>query len=181
MPQCQKRNYLEKSCRKLVRRICQLAISETQGVIGHPFEYRTFLDIYYFEESYLQWANTRHINHFEHLTNQLFSLIFKRIGNLYIIFKAYPDLVHEMTFFFKNLLNCIKVSKNEIRDQVKLQKLISICPNFVAILCEYYQTLKNTSANQMVDESEETSGKDEAKILSLFEEIFCATRKELYR
>lgn len=58
-----------------------------------------------------------------------------------------------MTFFFKTLLNCIKVSKNEIRDQVKLQKLITICPNFVAILCEYYQTLKNSSASTMVDES----------------------------
>lgn len=48
MPQCEKRHYLEKSCWKLVRRVCQLGLPLSRGVTGHPLEYRTVLDFYYF-------------------------------------------------------------------------------------------------------------------------------------
>lgn len=79
------------------------------------------------------------------MVNLLYALIFKRVGNLYIIFKIYPDLIYELTYFYKNLLQSMKFSKNEAKDQTQLQKLINICPNFVALVCEYYQTLKNSS------------------------------------
>lgn len=114
------------------------------------------LDFYYFEGCYEQWWGTRQLGHFEQLVNVLYALIFKRIGNLYIIFKAYPDLIYELTTFYKTLLQSLKLSRNEARDQAQLHKLINICPNFVALVCEYYQTLRN-STNSMVDEKEEES------------------------
>lgn len=106
-------------------------------------------------------------------------MIFKRIGNLYIIFKAYPDLIYTLTSYYKTLLQSLKLSRNEARDQAQLQKLVNICPNFVALVCEFYQTLRNSVGNMMVEEKEEES--PENIILSILEEVFCATRKELYR
>jgi hypothetical protein len=155
LPQCEKRHYLEKSCWKLIRRLCQLGLPVSHGVTGHPLEYRTVLDFYYFEGCYSQWATTHHLSHFEQLVNLLYALIFKRIGNLYIIFKVYPDLIYELTSFYKTLLQSLKFSRNESRDQAQLQKLVNICPNFVALVCEYYQTLRNSAGRVMVDEKEE--------------------------
>ena len=115
------------------------------------------LDFYYFEACYSQWASSHHLSHFEQLVNLLYALIFKRIGNLYIIFKVYPDLIYELTSFYKTLLQSLKFSRNETRDQTQLQKLVNICPYFVALVCEYYQTLRNSTGKDMVDEKEEES------------------------
>lgn len=43
------------------------------------------------------------------LVQHLYSLIFKRIANLYIIFKLYPNLIYELTFYYKNALNSLKI------------------------------------------------------------------------
>lgn len=107
----------------------------------------------------------------------LYSLIFKRISNLYLILRMHPNLIYELTFFYKNALHSLKQS-GDPAEQIELAKLINICPSYVALVCEYYQTLKNVSHDHMVDEKESCP---EKVVLDLLEEVFCATKKELYR
>ncbi len=80
----------------------------------------------------------------------LYGLIFKRISNLYLILQLSPTLIYELTFFYKNALHSLKQS-GDPSEQIELGKLISICPSYVALVCEYYQTLKNAVRSEMVD------------------------------
>jgi hypothetical protein len=36
MPMCERRNFLEKSCWKLMRSVCEAAVGSTKGIVGHP-------------------------------------------------------------------------------------------------------------------------------------------------
>lgn len=51
LPQSEKRHFLEKSCWRLMKQLCYLILPEGRGRVGHPFEFRTSLDLYYYEKS----------------------------------------------------------------------------------------------------------------------------------
>jgi len=80
----------------------------------------------------------------------LYGLIFKRISNLYLILHLTPTLIYELTVFYKNSLHSLKHS-GEPHEQQELSQLINLCASFVALICEYYQTLKNENGNKMVN------------------------------
>lgn len=111
MPLCEKRQFLTKSCCKLIRKLSQLVLGVSHGKIGHPLQYKTILDFYYFERYYYNLSINKNLTNFEHLTHFLYSLIFRRVGNLYLIFKLNPNLIYEMTYFYKACLHSMKGSK----------------------------------------------------------------------
>ena len=77
----------------------------------------------------------------------LYELIFKRVSNLYLLFKLHPALISDLTLYYKGVLHALRQSQ-EHADQQHLAKLIAICPHYIALVCEYYQTLKNTNSLQ---------------------------------
>jgi hypothetical protein len=83
----------------------------------------------------------------------LYSLIFKRISNLYLIFKLNPDLIYELTYYYKGALHALRHSKPDHPDHAQLIKIVNICPNYVALVTEYFQVIKNISSQDMVDEN----------------------------
>jgi hypothetical protein len=162
LPQCERRQFLEKSCWKLMKQLCLSICQETS--VGHPFEFRTALDFYSFERSYALWNSTRTLGAFEKLVSFLYSLIYRRISNLYLILHISPTLIYELTVYYKNTLHSLKQSVEQ-HEQQELSQMIGLCSSFVALVCEYYQTLKNTEQNRMVEEQEE--GYSERTVLDL--------------
>jgi hypothetical protein len=110
----------------------------------------------------------------------LYCLIFKRVSVLYVILQLHPDLIYELTYAYKSWLSNLKTTKSsDPVEQGHLTRLINLCSTYVALICEYYQTIKNT-ANQ-AEMAEEQSKTPEKIVLDLLEEVFCASKKELYR
>jgi hypothetical protein len=102
--------------------------------LGHPYEFRTALDFYYFQRNFEAWNSSRQLASFEQLVTFLYALIFKRVGNLYLIFRLHPTLIYELTFFYKGVLHSLKQA-GEQPEQVQLAKLVAICPSYVALVC----------------------------------------------
>lgn len=64
LPQSEKRHFLEKSCWRLMKHLCYLILPEGNGRVGHPFEFRTSLDFYYYNKSYSLWNGSRQLSSF---------------------------------------------------------------------------------------------------------------------
>ena len=63
LPRCERRQFLEKSCWKLIKQLSHLLLPNGAKV-GHPFEFRTTLDFYAFERCYTAWNSVRTLGSF---------------------------------------------------------------------------------------------------------------------
>ncbi len=47
-----------------MKQLCYLILGEGEGRVGHPFEFRTVLDLYYFQRLYGLWNGAKQLASF---------------------------------------------------------------------------------------------------------------------
>lgn len=92
------KQYVRKSLKRLFKKLCWLyqIVNQNHGKSisqGDPFEYNTFMDLFWIEKRYREFLQFGNANSLDNLIKKLYKLHYKRLANLYLIFGLYPRLI----------------------------------------------------------------------------------------
>ena len=114
--------------------------------LSHPLNFTTQFDIYICFRAYEVFKNEQTVQSFENLLKIFQSLCNSRAINAYMILSLSPNIVKDLTQFFRRILidykNYFKTNEYGLEKDDK-KRLFTLCQKLLRLLCEVYQLNKN--------------------------------------
>jgi len=117
--------------------------SKTPVSVGHPYHKESLVNLHHFVICYKKWLQKKTILTFDQLCTLLSNLILTQALDLQLILQVCPQLIIELSINFRKLIHERK-HKQYTEEEAEIS-LTKICSKYIAILCEYYQVMKNNT------------------------------------